>query len=316
MSKWLKKDAYEMFANNKSKEKESAGDDTNSFYKKWKNPVMGTVEKAKEYILRLLPDTKSNFYKKYFYHGFTSGEKFQYVLCEKTFGMDNYCPWCEATKILYQGNETDKKKAGDYKRRDRFVGNVFIKDDPRDADVKDEQYKVNGTIRLYEFPTTVESKISNEVTDTANGYGVDIFDPENGFDLILKVKAKPKDKSGKEWPDYGDTMFARKASSIEPDEEKMEKLMAQRIDLDEYILSMKKGVDVHEQLLKAEMLWDDVGASFNKKMKGGTATTTTETKKEDVPFVVDTPKVDTKSTVVEDNQDDDTDDLLNELADM
>ncbi|NIQ06611.1 MAG: hypothetical protein GWO20_13050, partial [Candidatus Korarchaeota archaeon] len=211
MSKWLKKDSYEMFANKKANET----DDDNTgggFYKKWKNPKMGTTERAKEYKVRLLPDVVDGFYKDYLYHGFMSGETFKYFLCEKTYGMDKYCPWCEATKMLYQGNESDKRKAGDYKRKQRFVSNVYISDDPRDAEVRDENYKVNGTIRLYEFPGTVESKIKNEITDTDEGYGMAIFDPENGYDFILKIKAKPKDKNGKEWPDYGDSMFSRNTS--------------------------------------------------------------------------------------------------------
>ena len=48
MSKWLKKEDYEMFAGQKSKEAEQAQDDTvGGFFKKWKSPTMGTVEKAK-----------------------------------------------------------------------------------------------------------------------------------------------------------------------------------------------------------------------------------------------------------------------------
>lgn len=313
MSKWLKKEDYEMFASEKAKEAENPKDE-NSFYRKWKNPTMGTVEKSKDYTTRLLPDKVKGFYKKYMYHGFKSGDKFHYILCEKTFDGENYCPWCDVNKILYQGNETDKKKAKDYKRQDRYVTNLFIKEDPRDAEVKDPTFKVNGTVRLYEFPSTVESKIANEINDKTNGYGLDIFNPEAGYDLILKVKAKPKDDKGKEWPDYGDTMFARKATSISDDDETLEKLMNDRYSLDEYILSMRKTVDEHEQLLKAEMLWDDVAVNFNKKMKNAmtpAVTTTTTPKKEEPKQEI---KKETPSTPVV--EDDDTDSLLDELDNM
>lgn len=314
MSKWLKQDAYEMFATEKSQEADST-DTQNSSYRKWKNPQMGTQDRAKEYKVRLLPDPKNGFYKKYFYHGFTVGEKFQYILCEKTFDMDAYCPWCDANKVLYQGNDTDKKKAADYKRKERFVTNVFIIDDPRDVDVKDDAYKVNGTNRLYEFPATVESKIRNEITDRENGYGMGIFDPENGYDFILKIKAKPKDKNGKEWPDYGDTMFARRASAMCDD---IDKAMESRYALDDYIESMKVPVSEHEKLLKAEMLWDDVSANFNRYLKGDLPTATDTTSIDTTPSrpAVQEQAPEQPSEPVEPTGDDDTDALLAELQDM
>lgn len=326
MSKWLKKDSYEMFADKKQKE---ADNDTQNvgggFYKKWKNPQMGTTERAKEYKVRLLPDVESGFYKDYLYHGFMSGETFKYFLCEKTHGMDKFCPWCEATKMLYQGNESDKRKASDYKRKQRFASNIYIAEDPRDAEVKDENYKVGGQVRIYEFPATVESKIKNEITDTEQGYGMTIFDPEeNGYDFILKVKAKPKDKNGKEWPDYGDSMFARRPSPIADSEAEVERLMGERANLDEYIDSLKLSVEDHEKLLKAEMLWDDVGHMFEKVWKGAstpavdpvavmdsipTAQPTAQPTPEPTPEPAAQP-----SAPVEGG--DDTDALLAELQDM
>ena len=325
MSKWLRKDDYEMFADQKAKEAENATTDTvGGFYKKWKNPQMGTQEKAKEYKLRLLPDPKKGYYKNYLYHGFMSGESFNYFLCEKTFDMDAYCPFCDATKMLYQGNDSDKRKASEYKRKERFVSNVYIIDDPRDAETKDEQYKVNGTVRLYEFPGTVESKIANEITDKEQGYGIAIFNPEEGFDFILKIKAKPKDKNGKEWPDYGDTMFARRASSIADSDEAIEKIMEQRVDLEEYIKSLRLSPEQMEKLLKAEMLWDDVGHTFEKRMKTSDSTPeparqkaapaqqeASETPQEAAPAQEDAPAQQEAPA-----SDDDTDALLAELNEM
>jgi len=319
MSKWLKKEDYEMFAGQKSKEAEQAQDDTvGGFFKKWKNPTMGTVDKAKEYKIRLLPDLVQGFYKKYMYHGFMSGEKFKYFLCPKSRGLDNYCAFCEATKILYQGNESDKRKASDYKRKDRYVSNVFIVEDPRDADVKDDKYKVNGTTRLYEFPATVESKISNEVTDTEQGYGLQIFDPEDGFDFILKIKAKPKDNKGKEWPDYGDTIFARRANGI-AEGDALDTIMGERVDLDKYIDSMALPVEELEKLLKAEMLWDDVGTSFERHYHSATPPAQ-EATPTPTPATPETPAQAeaTPATPVETPapEGDDTDALLAELQNM
>jgi hypothetical protein len=322
MSKWLKKDAYEMFANEKTKEAEEQ-QEQGGFYNKWKNPKMGTTEKAKEYKIRLLPDVENGFYKKYMYHGFKSGETFKYFLCEKTHGMDKYCPWCEATKMLYQGNDSDKRKAGEYKRKERYVSNVYIVEDPRDAEVKDEAYKVSGKVRLYEFPATVESKIKNEITDTEQGYGMNIFNPEDGYDFILKIKAKPKDKNGKEWPDYGDTMFSRRSSPLADSEEEIEKIMESRFNLDEYINSLKLSVDEHEKLLKSEMLWEDVGYGFEKVWRKPASenapaptinTQPSESVEETSPTEQSQEETSTVLQTVE--SDDSTDQLLNELQDL
>ncbi len=326
MSKWLKKEEYEDFAGQKAKEAESQPDDS-EFYKKWKNPKMGTTEKAKEYKIRLLPDPKKGFYKEYLYHGFTSGEKFKYFLCKKTHGLDEYCPFCDAVKILYQGTDSDKKKAGEYKRKNRYVSNIYIVDDPRDSEVKDARYKVNGTVRLYEFPGTVESKISNEINDKEQGYGMSIFDPEDGYDFILKIKAKPKDQYGKEWPDYGDTIFARRSTPIADTEEEISAIMEQRVELEKYIKSLELSVAETENLLKTEMLWDDVGHTFEKYYKRGEGPTI----KREVANT--TPPVNTPSRVQEtqntssvqeaqdtastqENDMDDTDALLKELRDL
>lgn len=323
MSKWLRKDDYEMFADQKAKEAENQPEQSGGgFYKKWNNPKMGTVEKAKEYKIRLLPDPVKGFFKEYLYHGFMSGEKFKYFLCPKTHGLDEYCPFCEANKILYQGNESDKKKAGDYRRKNRFVSNIYVIDDPRDAEVKDDNYKVNGTVRLYEFPGTVESKITNEVTDKENGYGHAIFDPEDGYDFILKIKAKPKDKFGKEWPDYGDTMFARRSSPITEGEEAIGKIMEQRVELTKYIDSLALSVDDMEALLKAEMLWEDVGHTFERHYRREMPADTTPRQEatRETPArqeATQTTPTTTQATQETTNEDvDDTDALLEELQNM
>lgn len=324
MSKWLRKEDYEMFADQKQKDKENATNDTvGGFYKKWRNPQMGTQDKAKEYKVRLLPDPTKGYYKNYLYHGFKSGETFHYLLCEKTYDMDAYCPFCEVTKILYQGNEADKRKAGEYKRKERFVSNVYVVEDPRDLETKDEDYKVAGKVLLYEFPATVESKVSNEVTDKEQGYGIAIFDPESGYDFILKIKAKPKDKNGKEWPDYGDTMFARNPSAI-AEEEVIERVMGERIDLEEYIKSLRKTPEDLEKLLKAEMLWDDVCHTFEKRMKVADSKEAAPVAKKETKVAPvaqeatqETPATQeaTQETPAPES-DDDTDALLAELQDM
>ena len=261
MSKWLNKDKFKDFANKKSSE--APKETTDGFVLKWKNPTMGTVDKAKEYRVRFLPDKNSNFYMKYFYHHFIIDEKHYFIPCPKTHSMDEYCPWCSVSQMLYKGNKEDKKLASTYKRLEKFIGNVLVVDDPRDADVEDE-YKVSGKVRIYEFPGAIESKLKNEITDRSEGYGMAVFDPEDGFDLVIKIKSKKQDANGKTWPDYSDTQFSRKPSRIGTEKE-IEEIMAQTIDIESYVKGSSLTWDEHRKLLKLEGYWEDVEEEFERR---------------------------------------------------
>lgn len=294
MSKWIKSDKFKDFVEKKSTEqpREQQG----GFVSKWKNPVMGTVDQAKTYRVRFLPDKNSDFYLKYCYHYFVIDEKHYFIFCPKTHGMDEYCPWCSVSQILYKGNKDDKALAANYKRMEKFIGNVLVIDDPRDADVEDE-YKVSGTVRLYEFPATIESKLRNEVTDRAEGYGAKIFDPEDGFDLVIKIKAKKPDKNGKMWPDYSDTQFSRKSTSLGSEKE-IDELIEKTVNLKEHIETSSLSWDEHKKLLKLEGYWEDVEDEFNRRTGGvsngkeetsSTSTKARSTQKEEKEEVDDIP---------------------------
>lgn len=226
---------------------------------------MGTQDTPKVYKVRLLPDKNQDFYLKYFYHFFqTEDKKTYYIKCPKTHGFDQFCPWCFVNQQLYKGTDSDQKRAYRYKRNERFVSNVFIVDDPRDADVQEAEKKVTGTVRLYEFPATVEGKIKNELTNDDEGFGPAIFDPEKGHDLQIKILAKKPDKNNKVWPDYSLTEFSRKPYPIAATEEEINKIMESVYDLTEYIEKMSLSWDSHEKLLKQELVWDDVEDAFIK----------------------------------------------------
>jgi hypothetical protein len=274
MSKWVDEEKYNDFAGKKEqeKEKQESGEGQQGFAKKFR-PSMGSAEKPKEYEIRFLPDTDGRFYEEYFYHGFYVGESFKFIGCEKNKGLDKYCPWCGITQILYQGSANDKKKAGDYKRKNRYVGNVYVIDDPRDATIENPEYKNSKSVRLYEFPATVETKLKKEVTDNKNGYGLAVFDPENGYSMLLSIGAKKADANKKVWPDYDQTMFARRQSSI-ADGAELEEIMAQRYSLGDFIEALMITPDAHRELLKSEMVYEDVERDFELKLGGFNKLTT------------------------------------------
>jgi len=291
-SKWIKAEKFEEFRG--ERESDNSTEKQITYARRWRNPQMGSQQKPNEYQIRLLPDTDGNFYKKYFQHVFQSGESWNYILCPKTNGLDNYCPWCAASQLLYQGSTADKKKAALLKRREKFVSNIFVVHDPRDANESDPEKKYAGKTFLYEFPSVVEQQIKKEITDTENGWGPVIFDPEDGHNMLLRVGAKKPDPNGKVWPDYSQTSFTKKASSIADSSEEVEQIMSTVQSITEYLENSTWSPEQHETLLKSEMLWEDVQSDFERYFY-----TCSKTKREEVEEVEEESHSNTEDQEVE-----------------
>ena len=252
MSQWINKDLFSKFTEEKKNEKDNT---TNTFRADmvWKNPERGTAERAKVYEGRFLPDPKGNFYKKFHYHMFQVGDKWQFFLCPKSFNFDEYCDLCAVTSKLYMGDSSDKKVAYQYKRKDKFICNWYIVDDPRDAENDD---KVAGSVRLYEFPGKVEQKLREQITDSKNGLGPAIFDPgPEGFNFIIKVGATKKDARGNVWPDYSLSDFSRRAAALGTDDE-IKKIMSSTYDIDKYLQEREADEENIINILKQLSLFD------------------------------------------------------------
>jgi len=277
MSKWVNKEKFEDFKKERERDKKEKPDNI-TYARRYPNPKMGSHDKPKEYHVRLLTDPNQDFYKKYHYHMFQSGDQWVFIMCPKTKDMDAYCPWCHATQLLYKGSSADKKKAYNYKRKDKYVGNIFVVKDPRDADENDPDKKLAGKTFLYEFPQTIETLIRKEITDIENGWGYEIFNPENGYNLIISIGAKKPDKNGKVWPDYSLTTFAKRPSAIADTEEEIEEIMSTCQSITDYIDKSMLSPEDHMKLLKQEMLFEDVEDQFMRHMK-----VEQEQKQDDVP---------------------------------
>ena len=255
MSKWINKDLFDNFQKEKIEEKDTS---TGGFRRSdllWETPAKGSVEQAKVYEGRFVPDPKGEFYKRYYYHFWQSGESWTFVLCPKTHDFKNYCPFCSVVSKLYNGTSQDKSQAYQLKRKEKYVGNFYVAKDPRDAD-RDEEKKVVGKIKLYEFPAQVEKKLKNEITDRDEGYGYQIFDPsENGRNILIKVLSTKKQEDGRQWPDYSSSGFARSQGALGSDDE-IEALMQTCTNLADYVKSME--TDNQVEILKNEFLWEYV----------------------------------------------------------
>lgn len=268
MSKWINKELFNKFADEKRNEADKPTErSTRRSELAWKNPEKGTPDKPKIYEGRFLPDPKGIFYKKYHYHMFKTGDQWTFFLCPKTFGMEEFCPWCFVTSHLYMGTKADKKMAYNYKRKDKFAANWYVVNDPRDSETQSDEDKVSGKVRAYEFPGKVEQKLKAQITDKRNGLGPSIFDPgKDGFNFILKVASTKKDADGKEFPDYSLSEFGRKNYPLGSEEE-IEKIMSTTIDLEDYIKSMERDEEDVVAALKQHMVWDIVEPEW-KRAKG------------------------------------------------
>ena len=263
MSKWIDKELFNQYAEEKEKEQDVT---KNQMFRKldfvWPTPKAGTVSTAEVYEGRWLTDPKKRFTKKYYYHFWKSGEKWNFIFCPKTFAgadsfNDTYCPCCSITSKLYMGTATDKKMARQIKRKSRNIGNWYVFDDPRDAKLEPEKQQ-KGKVKIYEFPDKVESKLKAEITDKKNGLGPSIFDPgDEGYNMILKVKSTKSDADGNSYPDYSDSTFSRRPSALGTDKE-IKAIMATTHDLEEYINNLVTTEDNMVTILKNEMLYDMV----------------------------------------------------------
>lgn len=259
MSKWINNDLFGQFQKQKKEEKEkqstSQGFQSRSEFI-WETPERGTDTQPKIYTIRFIPDQTGMFYKEYSYHMFKSGDKWMFSICPKTEGFDKFCPICAVTSRLYTGTAADKVMASSYKRKKKFVGNIYIVDDIRDAERQEVSEKCNGKVKLYEFPQKVEAKLKEEITDTKHGLGPCVFDPgPEGYNFLLKVGSTKKDGAGKEWPDYANSTFERRPQSLGTDEE-IDKIMKSCININDYITSLKKSDEELIKIVKDEMLFD------------------------------------------------------------
>lgn len=240
----------------------------------WKTPEKGTEETPKMYQLRFLMDPKDNFYKSYHYHMYysKSEEKWQFVLCPKTFDFGTFCPFCAAVSKLYLGSKDDKRVAYLFKRKAKHCCNVFVVKDPRDAD-KIEEERSTGRVLVYEFPTAVEKKIKAEQNDSEFGAGFSLWDPgESGFSFLLIVgSTKPVQEEGpnkgKVFPNYDNSKFSSKPSAMADSDDVIEQAMEARHDLDEYLQTMVRSDEDMIKMLKKEMLWDLVANEATARMK-------------------------------------------------
>lgn len=241
-----------------------------------------------------------------------NGETWKFSICPKTFDQEAYCPVCAVTAKLYKGSDDDKKEAQRFKRKEKFISNVLIVNDPRDAD-KDEDLKVSGKVMLYEFPSKVEQLIRSSINDNENGVGAGAYDPEEGYNFILKVGLTKKDAAGKEWPNYETSTFARQPSAIADTEKEINEIINSTTDIVEYLQKKLPNEEKIIEDLKAENVFSLIEEDYARKRKiTGTITKAAESVKEEQEESEPVPSNDEREDEPTPQEESD-EDLLNEL---
>ena len=282
MSKWLDESDFESFRKNLNERAEEKNFDNGPRVARWdvKN-MKGTLERPNVYEIRFLPEKSKTYYTRIFYHMIKSNEKWNYMLCEKTFGAEEYCPLCAASNKLYLGNADDKIEAKRFRKNDKYVANVLIIEDPRDGNIQDEEKKATGKVMLYEFPNQVEKILREEINDRKHGVGMSVFDPsEEGYDFVLSVGAKPAE-GGKTWPNYA-LKAARKPRAIADTDDEINAILEKTYDLKDYVEKSRTSKDRMIAFLKGEFTYELIKEDYEKRFP--------KEEKEDEPKKDETPK--------------------------
>lgn len=262
-SKWISKDLFSKHLEEREKEKENRAPRMNRSDKVWPSLKAGTQDDAMVYEGRFLPDPNGILSKRYYYHMWRSGDKWYSMLCPKTHNFGNWCPTCGVVSTLYNGTVEDKKLAREMKRKERFAANFHITVDPRDAQARDEESKMIGKTRIYEFPSKIDEKLKAE-EDEKEGLQEAVWDPgEDGHNFILKVKTTKPDANKNTYPDYSNSTFSRKTGPLGSDKE-IKDIMESTHDITAHIKSMERDDKWVQDTLVSEGLFQLVERDWKK----------------------------------------------------
>ena len=156
------------------------------------------TEVGNTYTVRLIPNVKdpAKTFFHYYTHGWTSFATGQYInqISPNTWGERD--PIAEARyRLSKTGSEEEKSKAATIMRRENWMVNVYVVNDPVNPDN-------NGTIKLLRFGRQLHKIIMEAMQgEEAEDFGPRIFDVANGCDFRVKVE-----KQG-DYPTYVSSKF-------------------------------------------------------------------------------------------------------------
>lgn len=241
-----------MFESIKSALSKETSSNSGSKYKE----IMRT-EVGNTYTVRLLPNvanpSKTFFhYYSYGWNSFSTGQLLT-VVSPTTWGERD--PIAEERyKILRNGSEEDKKKAEALKRREHWLVNVYVVNDPTNEEN-------NNKIKVLRFGRQLHKIIMDAIEgEEAEELGPRIFDlSPKGVNFKIKVE-----KQG-EYPTYVSSKFTSPKEIEGLDEDNFKKIYDGIFDLESFV-TLKSFDEIKETMNKHYFCNEDVEAEESNEV--------------------------------------------------
>lgn len=270
-----------MFESIKNKLNESASD------KAFKDIMK--LETGNTYLVRLLPNVKDpeKTFFHYYAHGWESFSTGKYVTAMSPTTFNERDPIAEyRLSVRKTGSEEEKKKAEVLNRREYWLANVYVINDPKNPEN-------NGKVKMIRYGRQLQKIIMDAISgEDAADYGERIFDlSSNGCSLRIKVE---KNQGG--YPTYVSSKFTLPQEIPDMTDKKADNVYNSTHNL-ETVFSIKS-YDELKKMLEEHYLLTSVSAP------------STPTRSQ--PQAVSAPKAVSKAEVVKDTEDSDGLESLNE----
>lgn len=162
----------------------------------------------KPYVVRLVPNYKDpkNSLCRVYTHSWNSLLTGQFLesVCSTTWG--ELCPICTARFKLYRsGKEADRNLSKLIKRKENWLVNCYVIDDPTTPDTK-------GTLRVLKHGKTLNSIIQEALTGSDSAeFGMAIFDlSENGCNFKIRAEKTAPTATSEAFVTYAKSRFTSK----------------------------------------------------------------------------------------------------------
>jgi hypothetical protein len=200
------------------------------------------TEAGNTFTIRLLPNTKNPAKTFFHYYSYTwkSFANGQLINVTSPATWDQRDPIAEERyRILRTGSEEDKAKATALTRRENWMVNAYVINDPVNPDN-------NGQIKIFRFGRQINKIVMDAITgEEAADFGPRIFDlSPKGCSFRVKVE-----KQG-DYPTYVSSKFALPKEIEGLDEDSYQKIYNGTFDLESYVTvksydEIKQTLDEH-----------------------------------------------------------------------
>lgn len=207
----------------------------------WK-PNINNEKKLYQALVRVLPRDKQGklpFSVRQDMHYIKENGVFLTAKCRKTLGDKEFCPICDANWKMYKTNQKDlMERAMSRKNQTTYIANFLIMNDLN-------RPEFNGQVKLWEHRKWMNDFIMAPMTTGIEGvlpedapFGAVApverfvpYNPNTGRNLRVKMEVNPKN----DIPTYENSTWDKVSSAFANNIETYEYIMAQVLDLNEFI---------------------------------------------------------------------------------